>query len=87
MADINKSFAVDENGLLIDNDALDIETLLVNGIADPTIVGYDAPIGSLYLRTNGTLYIKTAAGLTNWTAAAASAMTLPNILAFCARHG
>ena len=49
-------------------------SLSLNGVAtvstdslDPTTTGYAANIGSLFLRTNGTLYVKTSAGNTGWT--------------------
>lgn len=41
---------------------------VMSGSADPTAAGgVAAPIGSAYLRTNGSLYIKTAVGNTAWT--------------------
>lgn len=88
MVDINKAFTVDENGLAIENDTLDIVTVIVNGSDDPTIAGFDAPIGSLYMRSNGTVYVKTAASTTDWTQnTAVPEMSQTNLLAFAARHG
>lgn len=41
---------------------------LLSGAVDPTAgAGVAAPIGSLYLRTNGVPYIKTGAGNTAWS--------------------
>jgi len=50
-------------GLILEND---VEVL--DGVDDPTSGGgVEAPIGSLYLRTNGSTYHKTGAGNTDWT--------------------
>jgi len=38
-----------------------------SGSADPSIAGFPAPIGSIYLRTNGTFFVKSAAPDTGWT--------------------
>lgn len=58
--DLSLSFAV-ENGLSI-NDVLGIFA----GWADPSVAGFDAPIGSLYARTTGHLYQKVDAQDTGW---------------------
>ena len=61
MANITDAFTVDVL-------SLDDITLLASGSADPSItVGYDAPMGSLFLRTNGSLYRKTGLALVDWT--------------------
>lgn len=40
---------------------------IIEGSVDPTVVAQDGPAGSLYVRTNGTLYQKQDAGTTtNW---------------------
>jgi hypothetical protein len=40
---------------------------MLSASSDPTVVAFNAPAGSLYLRTNGVLYVKQDAGLTtNW---------------------
>lgn len=51
------------------------QTLSLNGVAfvgsgsaDPSSSGFTAPVGSIYLRTNGSFYVKTGALDTNWTA-------------------
>jgi hypothetical protein len=60
VADIALSFAV-ENGLSLD-DAVGIFT----GSNDPSILGEAAPIGSLYIRQNGSLYQKIGSANTDW---------------------
>lgn len=60
MADISNAFVV-PNGLSI-NDVLGI----FQGSGDPTS-GEVAPVGSLYLRSNGEVYCKTGSGNTEWT--------------------
>lgn len=51
-----------------------LEGLVLSGAADPTAGGgVAASVGSLYLRTNGTLYQKTGAGNTAWTLLASTA--------------
>jgi len=47
--------------------ALDDTVLLTQGSADPTIgAGYEAPVGSLYLRTNGSVYRKVDTADVDW---------------------
>lgn len=47
--------------------SLDDEVLITHGSLDPsTGAGYESPIGSLYVRTNGSLYQKTGALNTQW---------------------
>lgn len=60
MADISLSFSA-EGGISLD-DLVGIFT----GTTDPSSVGEAAPIGSIYLRQNGTLYQKIGAANTNW---------------------
>lgn len=67
MAIIDNAFTVDEHGVF-----LNFTTAVLTEAADPsTGLGETAPIGSIYLRTNGVLYVKTAAANTDWT-------TVPN---------
>lgn len=62
MADINAAFVI-EDGLAFDETQTGIFTGSVNPSASP---GEAAPIGSLFIRTDGTLYIKTGAADTDW---------------------
>lgn len=39
------------------------------GTADPTTLSLTSPVGSLYLRSNGTLYVKYAVGASSWAPA------------------
>ena len=61
MANIDKAFAVD---VLSINDT----TLITTGTTDPTInTGYEAPLGSLYLRADvGTVYVKSGVANIDW---------------------
>ena len=61
MANIDKAFAV-ENGISLGDDAVGIFT----NSTDPSVVGETAPIGSILLRDNGELWIKTSAPATGW---------------------
>lgn len=62
MANIDNGFSV---GVL----SLDDLALIVSRVEDPTVVpGYEAPVGSLYLRTNGLIYRKTGAANVDWIA-------------------
>lgn len=48
----------------------------ITGATDPTSVAVNAPAGSLYLRTNGSLYVKQDAGsTTNWFPMSSGAIT------------
>lgn len=38
-----------------------------SGSADPSTAGFAGPVGSIYLRTNGSFYVKTGALDTNWS--------------------
>jgi len=61
MANIDDAFTIDKL-------SLDDNVLMVAGSIDPTIsTGYEAPIGSLYVRTNGELYQKTNTADVDWT--------------------
>lgn len=61
MANIDDAFTIDKL-------SLDDNLLITSGISDPTIgIGYEAPIGSLYARTNGVLYQKTNTADVDWT--------------------
>lgn len=66
MADITTAFTIDENGLALFVDESTLSSV-VAATADPTITGVSTALGSLYLRTNGKLYIKTGALDTDWT--------------------
>ena len=71
-ANLDRSFTVDENGIVIDNDLDDIETAIVNGSVDPSVAGQAAPVGSLFLRSTGLTYVKTDVLDTDWTLFSAS---------------
>jgi hypothetical protein len=71
-ANLDRSFAVDKNGIMIDNDLDDIETAIVNGSIDPSVSGQAAPLGSLFLRSTGVTYVKDGALDTDWTLFASS---------------
>jgi len=67
--DITLSFELDENGLALFID--DTTTSSVTAaVADPTVTGFSTAEGSIYLRTTGTLYIKTGPLDTDWDIAA-----------------
>lgn len=60
MANIDEAFTVDVL-------SLDDKTLIVAGIADPSIgAGFESPVGSLYTRTNGELYQKINTADVDW---------------------
>ncbi len=61
MSEIEKAFAV-QFGL-----SLNDEVGIFHGSEDPTSFGFDAPIGSLYLRTDGTEFQKTDSSPTDWS--------------------
>lgn len=68
MANIDKGFTVD----LI---SLKDEVLVTTSTSDPTLIGYEAPVGSLLLYQNGpgsTLFIKTNTPDTSWSTALTS---------------
>lgn len=44
---------------------------IFQGAIDPSVSGWDAPIGSLFIRTNGSLYQKETAPTTGWVLKAA----------------
>ena len=74
MANIDEAFEIEL--LSLNNNAL-----LVSAAADPTIgVGYEAPLGSLYLRTTGALYIKTTTADVGWTMASAGGTTIDELV-------
>ena len=60
MSELDKATAV--------RGGVDIDGILgiFQGGVDPSSAGFDAPIGSLFLRTNGELYQKFGAGAANW---------------------
>ena len=60
MANIDDGFEVE---ILSLND----NTLITSGNIDPSSVGYEAPIGSLYITDAAVTYHKTGAGDTDWT--------------------
>lgn len=80
MIDPSKAFTA-ESGFIVDEAAG-----FFSGADDPTIVGLDVPLGSIYGRTNGTFFIKTGAGFTDWSVGATAA--IPGwVLAHGAAHG
>lgn len=46
--------------------SLDGDVAILKGAADPSIVGVAAPEGSLYMRTNGEIWLKFAASDISW---------------------
>lgn len=86
---LNHAFTVDENGFAISDTDGNVIANLFASTDDPTVVGFNAPIGSLYLRTGvGTLYVKTGVGFTQWTVSSTpSQMSFADVLAFAAAHG
>lgn len=60
MADISLAFNVEEGLSLKD------EVIIVSGPHDPSSTGEIAPIGSLFLRTTGALFLKTGAANNQW---------------------
>ena len=56
-----------KDGLYILNDD-DTGASIVTGVADPTVSGVAATLGSLYLKADGVSYKKTAAAETDWQA-------------------
>lgn len=56
-----------DNGFSIDTLALQDLVLLTAGDLDPSVAGYEAPVGSLYLSTSGMAYRKTGALDTDWS--------------------
>lgn len=60
MADISLSFSV-ENGI-----SLDDEVGIFTGTVDPSVTGESAPLGSLFIRQNGSLYQKIGPSTTDW---------------------
>ena len=83
MADFSKSFSISEDGLSFD-DVVGI----IPGTDDPSTAGQAAPIGSLYMRADGSgvLYIKTNTGDTDWSAvgAAGSGTTPRQVMCYTA---
>lgn len=60
MANIDEAYTVDVL-------SFDDKTLIVSGESDPAVgVGYEAPIGSLYIRANGLLYQKNNTADVDW---------------------
>ena len=60
MADITKAFDVEEGLSLKD------EVLIISGSVDPSVAGEAAPQGSLFLRTTGSLFLKTGLADNQW---------------------
>lgn len=57
-----------DNAYTIDMLSLDDNVLIVSGTIDPSITtGYEAPIGSVYIRTDGSMYQKTNTADVDWT--------------------
>lgn len=46
--------------------ALKNESHVASGADDPSVVGFEAPLGSIYLQTTGSLFVKTGALDTDW---------------------
>lgn len=69
MANIDRAFSIDNWIALQDITGLQADAILiVQGSADPsTGGGFEAPIGSLYLRRDGSIYSKNSAPDTGWT--------------------
>lgn len=61
MANIDNLFRID------DGISLNDEIGIFQGSLDPSISGFEAPIGSFYIRNNGTTYSKTSAPDTGWS--------------------
>ncbi|MDX1421516.1 MAG: hypothetical protein R3322_00160 [Kiloniellales bacterium] len=53
----------------IKSDEYELSTgvIITSGSIDPSSTGLDLPIGSLFLRDDGSLYSKTGAATTDWT--------------------
>lgn len=72
MANLAKGFNVGDDGLIFGEDSI---TGIVSGTTDPsTGTGQAAPIGSLFLYTGGSLFIKTGSADTAWTAVEATVL-------------
>lgn len=59
-----------DNGFSVEILSLNDRTLITSGVGDPSIAGFEAPEGSLYLYksgTNSTLFIKRGPGDFDWT--------------------
>jgi len=68
VANIDNAFEIDNWIALQDPSGLQVDAvLIVQGSIDPTIGGFEAPIGSLYLRRDGSIYSKNSAPDTGWT--------------------
>ena len=68
------------------------EILIVPFVGDPSVIGFDAPVGSLAIRTDGKTHQKSGAGITDWTAGAAigspsTGAAFPVCLPFCLTSG
>lgn len=67
MADLNRAFTVDENGIVVGDGAnAGVQTAILNGSIDPSVTGQAAPVGSIFLRSDGVTYIKKDAADTDW---------------------
>lgn len=71
MAEIDRAFSVPAV-------SLDDIVGIFYGDIDPSASGFDAPIGSLFLRTNGSHYRKTGAGNLDWTSGASGTVDYLN---------
>ena len=72
MANLAKGFNVGDDGLIFGEDSV---TGILSGTTDPsTGSGQAAPIGSLFLFTGGSLFIKTGSADTAWTAIEATVL-------------
>lgn len=73
MANIDNLFRVD-NGISLNDDVG-----IFQGSLDPTIMGYEAPIGSIYLRNTGKVYSKVSASDTGWLILATAPLYLDDL--------
>jgi len=70
MPDISLAYTLNENGLALLINDTPTHSSVTAGVADPTVTGFSTEQGAIYLRTDGTLYIKTGALDTDWSIAA-----------------
>jgi hypothetical protein len=60
--------------------SLDDQTYIVYGIDDPSVTGFEAPVGTLYIRLTGSTYQKTGVTNLDWTLFEAGASGSHNAL-------
>ena len=67
MADLNRAFTVDANGIALgDGTPGTIQAAIFNGSIDPSVTGQAAPVGSIFLRSDGVGFVKKDAADTDW---------------------